>query len=220
MAACIDATTVGGFIAARGRRVAMRAGEPLFFEGDRSMSVYSCIAGRIRLFVSTEAGREMLIGFKHPGEQFGELSAITSRPRMSSAVTVEDSIVAHMPGERFLDQLEHEPALALAVLRSLAEQLRTTSARLLARNAESAGARTGHKLVELASLRARHQRENATRDVRLDITQTELANWIGTSRESVSRALGEFRRRGAIETGRCHITVLDVDQLVGIAETL
>ncbi len=104
---------------------------------------------------------------------------------------------------------------------SLAEQLQATNLRLLARNSESAGWRTGHKLAELAALRKRHHRDDgASTSVVLDITQSDLAGWVGTSRESVCRALGDFRRHGVVDTGRGHITVYDIDELFGVSETL
>jgi CRP-like cAMP-binding protein len=215
MSAGVDFTTVGEFISARGRRSAVRAGAPLFFEGDRSTRVYCCLTGRVRLFVSAESGREILIGFKLPGEQFGELSAITRRPRVASAVAADDCEVAHMPGDRFLDELAQEADVAFAVLLGLAQQLQATNVRLLARNSQSASARTAHKLAELAALRRRHDLDAA--EIVLDITQSDLASWVGASRESVCRALGDFRRSGAIETGRGHIVVRDLDQLVDTA---
>lgn len=220
MSTGVDVVTVGEFIVERGRCSTIRGGEPLFFEGDRSMSVYCCVAGSVRIFVTADSGREIVIGLKQPGEQFGELSAITRRPRVASASAVDDSVVAHMPGERFLAELGQERELALAVLLSLAEQLRATNMRLLARNSESAGARTGHKLAELAALRRRHDRAEPSMEIVLDITQSDLAGWIGTSRESVCRALREFRRLGVIETGRCHITVRNIEALVRVADDL
>lgn len=209
--------TVGDFVAARGHVVSLEAGEPLFFEGDRSDSVYACVEGRIRVFVTLPSGRELLIGMKQPGEEFGELSAIDQRPRSASAVAVEPSIVAWMPGERFLDELHQEPDLALAVLRSLATQLRRSNARLRARNGESALVRTGHLLVELAGLKLRHDRP--TPSVELPIAQAEVAEWIGASRECTARALAEFRRAGVIRTGRGRIIVDDLPGLVELVET-
>jgi len=218
MSISVDVTTVGEFISSRGQRSTLRAGAPLFFEGDRSTSVYSCVTGRVRLFVSASSGREILIGFKRAGEQFGELSAITRRPRVASAIAAEDCVVAHMPGDRFLDELAHESGVAFAVLRGLAVQLQATNLRLLARNSQSARSRTGHKLAELAALTKRHHGGVAPNDVVLDITQSDLAGWIGTSRESVCRALADFRRHGVIDTGRGHITVYDIDELVRAAD--
>ncbi|MEL6890537.1 MAG: Crp/Fnr family transcriptional regulator [Actinomycetota bacterium] len=208
-----EVATVSAFIDERGRRTTVERGRLLFAEGDRSLSVYSCVSGSVRVFVSSVAGSEVLLGFKQPGDHFGELSAITGRPRTASAIAATDCEVAHMPGERFLAELEQVPTLAVAVLRGLADQVRTAHVRLLAHTCESVLARTGHKLVELAQLRRRHDPDARDGSVVLDITQTDLANWIDASRESVSRSLRELRSDGLVETGRCHITVRDLDAL-------
>ncbi len=219
MAHGIAAATVGEFIAEHGRRAALRAHEPLFFEGDRSVSVYACVEGSVRLFVTAHGGREVVLGFKGAGEHFGELSAITGRPRASTAVAVVDAVVAHLPGERFLEQLEHVPLLAMAAIRGLADQLREANSRILARSSETVTSRTGHKLAELASLRGRHGPDVSSSDrLRLDINQHDLADWIGASREAVSRALAEFRRAGVVDTGRGHVDVIDVNALRSIAD--
>lgn len=211
-------TNVGEFIAARGRHVTVRGGAPLFYEGDRSTSVYCCVSGSVRIFVTARSGREVLMGFKHAGEQFGELSALTQRPRLASASAADDCVVAQMPGDRFLDGLAHEGGVAFSVLCNLAEQLQATNLRLLARNSQSARSRTGHKLLELAALRQRHHGEATSSGVVLDITQSDLAGWIGASRESVCRALADFRRDGIIDTRRGHIIVYDVEELVHAAD--
>lgn len=209
--------TVGDFIRARGHAAALEPGQPLFFEGDHSQSVYVCVAGRIRIFVTLPSGRELVMGIKEPGEEFGELSAIDRQPRAASAVAVEPSVVAHLPGERFLAELEHEPELAVAVLRSLTDELRRTNARLRARTGESAFVRTGHMLVELSALKLRHGKRS--HPVELPITQSDIAEWIGATRESTARALAELRRAGVIETGRGRIVVHDVHRLAHLADS-
>ncbi len=205
------AVTVGDFIAARGHPLELERGAPLFFEGDRSHSVYVCLEGEIRVFVTLPSGRELVMGRKHPGEAFGELSAIDARPRSASAVAIEPSLVVHMPGEQFLDELHHEPDLAFAVLRSLTAQLRLANARLRARSSDTALVRCGHMLVELSSLKLRHDR-HADR-IELPISQSDIAEWIGATRESTARALAQFREAGVIETGRGRVIVRDVHAL-------
>ena len=206
--------TVGGFIAARGHELRLDVGQPLFFEGDRSDNVFVCVDGRIRVFVTLPSGRELVMGRKDPGEAFGELSAIDARPRAASAVALEASVVAQMSGERFLDELQHEPDLAIAVLRSLTGQLRLANARLRARSGDSALVRTGHMLVELSALKLRHDR-GADR-IELPISQADIAEWIGATRESTARALARFREAGVVETGRGRVIVHDVSGLADL----
>jgi len=211
------AVTVGEFIAARGHTVRLEAGAPLFFEGDHSHSVYVCLEGTIRVFVTLPSGRELLLGRKHPGEAFGELSAIDGRPRSASAVATEPSVVAHLPGELFLADLQDEPDVAISVLRALADQHRLANARLRAHNSDSALVRCGHMLVELSTLKLRHDR--GAKRIELAISQADIAEWIGATRESTARALAHFRGAGAIETGRGRIIVRDVPGLAALIES-
>jgi CRP-like cAMP-binding protein len=209
--------TVGDFIATRGHTATLERAEPLFFEGDRSLSVYACVAGRIRVFVTLPSGRDLVLGMKQPTEAFGELSAIDGRPRSASAVAAEPSVVAHMDGRRFLDELNQAPELAVAVLRGLADQLRRANARLRARNGESTFARTGHMLVEMCSLKMRHDPRPGA--IELDITQDDLADWIGATRESTARALGRYRSAGVLRTSRGRIAIDDLHGVVALIES-
>lgn len=208
---------VGALVAAHGTSHAFAAGDVLFLEGDRSRSVYVCVEGRVRVFLTLPSGKELLLGIKMPGDEFGELSAIDGRPRSASAVAMEPTVVAKMPGNEFLDELMRCPALAAEVLRNLADRIRRVNARLSARSAESTAVRTGHLLVELSTLVVKHRatddRTSSCR-VELAITQHDLADWIGATREATSRALATFRQAGLVETSRGVITVNDVDGLL------
>ncbi len=202
--------TVGAFVAARGHVIELPAGGTLFFEGDRSSSVYSCVEGGIRLFVTLPSGRELVIGRMGPGEVFGELSAIDRRPRAASAVATEASLVAHLSAERFLSDIEQEPKVAAAVLRSLATQLRRANARLRARTGDTALVRAGHMLIELSLLQAG---DDPSGPVELSISQNEIAEWIGVTREATARALARLRRDGLVTTGRRRVIVPSVEAL-------
>ena len=200
--------TVGAVIASHGRRCLYAAGEALFLEGDHSQNVYVCDGGRIRIFLTTPSGRELLLGIKRSGEEFGELSALDGRPRAASAVAIEDSSVFKLPGEEFADLLAESSELAVAVLHHMSANLRRANDRLVARNSNSATVRTGNMLVELASLMMKAG--GCTDRCELPITQADLADWIGATRESTARALAGFRKAGLVETYRGRIVICDV----------
>jgi len=187
----------------------------LFVEGDGSRSVYACIEGRVRIFLTTPSGRELLVGIKAPGDEFGELSALDGRPRSASAAAIDRTVVAELQSERFMDLLLRAPHLSVSVSRSLSAELRRANDRLVTRNSNSATVRTGRMLVELASLMMRHGGPAETYE--LPLTQADLAGWIGATRESTARALARFRRAGLVRTGRGQIVVLDV---LGLNELL
>jgi CRP/FNR family cyclic AMP-dependent transcriptional regulator len=200
--------SVGDAIADLGQRRTYAPGELLFVEGDHSHSVYVCLEGRVRIFLTMPSGRELLIGIKSPGEEFGELSALDGRPRSASAAALDPTVVAEIRADRFLELLHDEPQLSIAVCQSLSAELRRANDRLVTRNSDSAVVRTGRMLVELASMKMRHGGPSGRFE--LALTQSDLAGWIGATRESTARALARFRRAGLVETGRGCIIVLDV----------
>jgi len=207
--------TVGAVIVDHGRRRWYAPGETLFLEGDHSGNVYVCESGRIRIFLSTPSGRELLLGIKRSGEEFGELSAFDGRPRSASAVALEASVIFELPGKEFSDLLAESPELTADVLHNLTAQLRRANDRLVARNSNSAMVRTGNMLVELSSLMMKAG--GCVDRCELPITQSDLADWIGATRESTARALACFRRAGLVETGRGRIVICDV---VGLDEMI
>jgi len=204
----VASSTVGAVIADLGRRHSYGSGDLLFVEGDHSRTVYACIEGRVRLFLTMPSGRELLVGIKMPGEEFGELSALDRRARSASASASEPTVVAELDADRFLEVLLDQPHLFVEVCQNLSAELRRANDRLVVRNSTSAAVRTGRMLVELASLLMRHSRSSDSYEV--PITQSELADWVGTTRESTARALAGFRQSGLIRTGRGRIVVLDI----------
>ena len=90
----LEQATIGGTIAAHGRLRTYGAGELLFVEGDHSDHVYVCVEGRVRIFLTMPSGRELLVGIKAPGEEFGELSALDGRPRSASAAACSRDVTS------------------------------------------------------------------------------------------------------------------------------
>ena len=204
----VEYSTIGDAIADLGARHSYSPGDLLFVEGDGSHSVYACIEGRVRIFLTTPSGRELLVGIKAPGDEFGELSALDGRPRSASAAAIDHTVVAVLPAARYMDLLLGAPHLSVSVCQSLSAELRRANDRLVTQNSNSATVRTGRMLVELASMMMRHGGDADTYE--LPLTQTDLAGWIGATRESTARALARFRRAGLVRTGRGQIVVLDV----------
>lgn len=204
-------TTLGELVIAHGRCVEYASGRALFHEGDESRTVHACVSGRIKLFVTTPNGREIVLGSKSPGQAFGELSALDGARRSATAVAMTRTVTAQMSGEEFLAALAETPHLPIVVLRELAEHLRIANSRAGAVVSEHVGERVAHLLVELTAKFRRHG--TTTGPVELPITQQELADWVSSTREAVARSLAPMRECGAIETGRNRIIVHDVHNL-------
>jgi CRP/FNR family transcriptional regulator, cyclic AMP receptor protein len=212
-----DLVTLGGFVTELGTKVSLKSGQILFREGDDSRCVYACVSGRINLFITTPAGRDVMLGSKIPGQAFGELSAIDGGRRSATAVAMEPAVIAQLGGDEFLDQLSRAPHLSLALLHELAEHLRVSNRRASARATDNLTARIAHLLVELAAKFRRHG--GPMNPIELPITQDELAAWVGSTREAVSRSLAVMRKAGVLETGRNKIVLCDTAALCILAQS-
>ncbi len=198
---------LGRLVLSLGAPMSLRKGETLFAEGDPSSSVYACRSGRLKVSVSTPTGEELVLGWKDAGEGFGELSALDGGPRSARITAVVDSELAVLGRADFMDALRRAPDVAVGVLVELSAHLRRANARVTARRSERIPVRVAQRLVELTAQVRRHGGGGGP--VELQITQEDLAGWIGATRESTARALADLRRRELIETGRGRIVVLD-----------
>ncbi len=209
------AEKLGALVLSLGAPIALPAGEALFSEGDRSGSVYACRAGRLKITVSTPGGDELLLGWKGPGEGFGELSALDGAPRSARVVAVVDSELASIGRAEFLDALRRTPEVAVALLVELSAHLRRSNDRVAAYKSERIPVRVAQRLIELSAQLERHGGGRVGGEGRgrvggeITVTHDDLAGWVGATRESTTRALAMFRRQGFIETGRARIVVLD-----------
>jgi CRP/FNR family transcriptional regulator, cyclic AMP receptor protein len=202
--------TVGEMIIAKGRHRTFEPREAVFVEGDHSRRVYAVVDGRVKIFLTMPSGRELLVAVKIPGEEFGELSALDGDRRSASAAALDRAVVAELGADRFLEEVMASPQYLLAVTRNLSAQLRRANRRLVTRNSDSAVVRTGRMIVELGALMMRHSTSTDPAACEVPITQTDLADWVGTTRESTARALAKFRRAGLVKTSRGCIVVVDV----------
>jgi CRP-like cAMP-binding protein len=178
-------------------------------EGDPPGDVYLVVEGRVKLSIGTHDGREIAVGYKSVGEIFGELSAIDQLPRSATAAALDDlEVVAVEPGV-FMGFVERTPALAVPLLRILAQRLRSANDHQTSNRPRSAVERVAAGLVDLVD------RNGVAFDGRATVTlrHDDLAAWAGVNREAVSRALGQLRDRQLVATARGRIDLLDLPRL-------
>lgn len=183
----------------------------LFLEGDASDRVFVLLAGRVRVFRTDESGREAVLAIRGAGDLMGELSVVDGEPRSASAITIETCEVAVIDGVDFRQALDEVPGLARIVLVTLVARLRDADRKRAEFGAADATRRVARRLVELAQRYG--ESADGTVTISLAISQEDLAGWTGASREAVSRAVGELRRAGLIETARRNIRILDLAKL-------
>jgi CRP/FNR family transcriptional regulator, cyclic AMP receptor protein len=200
-----------------GRHETVAAGSAVFREGSFGSNVYAVVSGRLKLEVTTPGGREVVLGIVGPGRVFGELSALDGLPRSASVIALERSVVSTVSREELLDSLTSSPSLALELLRSLSERVRVVTTSLSERADTPTAVRAARRLYALTTTGRRDQTLPCDH-VALEITQNDLAAWIGATREATARALASLRRDGVVKTSRGTITVLDASRLAELAQ--
>ncbi len=183
----------------------------VFFESEASDYSLIVTSGLLKLTRTSQAGREALIELRGPGELIGEVAVINGSPRTASAVTLSEVRALALPGDRFREILRQRPGLCYAVLANVAGKLGQTADRRLEAVAGDALARLCGRLLELAD-RSNHQ-AGGSFTLELPVTQQELADWLGLSRDAVVLAFRRLRELGWVETSRQQVRILDVDAL-------
>jgi len=162
-------------------------------QGDVTNSLHVIMEGRVRVFLSNEEGKEIVLNIQGPGEYFGEIALIDSGPRSASVITMEKSRIAILSKADFEAFLLDNPAIMLKIMRNAFARLRALTETVSNLALLDVYGRVTRLLLESA------QEIEGVRVVNLALTQQDIANRVGSSREMVSRILKDLRTGGYIE---------------------
>lgn len=180
-------------------------GETIFNEGDQGDAMYIIVRGKVKLARTARDGRENLLALLGVGDMFGELSVFDPGARMSRAHAVEDSIIFELPKETLDGWLDDHLEMSRYMLRALAQRIRRTSNTMADLIFSDVPGRVAKAILDLGHRFGRMERGHVT--VRHGLTQEELAQLVGASRETVNKALADFASRGWIDV---HIGAVEV----------
>ena len=208
-----EALDVDGARALRSRMadVELSRGERLFGEGDDGDCLYVVLDGKIKLTRAAPDGRENLLSVIGPGEMFGELSLFDPRPRTASASAITDARLAALAHDKLLIWLTGRPEVALHLLRALAQRLRRANDVMADLVFTDVPGRVAKQLLDLAGRFGEQQDDGL--HVNHDLTQEELAQLVGASRETVNKALADFAARGWLQISARSVLILDPERL-------
>src|SRR5215218_8800232 len=184
-------------------------GRVIFNEGEPGDSLYIVVSGKIKLSRRSPDGRENVLAVMGPSDQFGELSVFDPGPRTATAVT--DVKLARMPQSVLRPWIEAHPEIGEQLLRVLARRLRRTNDSVADLIFTDVPGRVAKALLQMADRFGSRDTEGLR--VKHDLTQEELAQLVGASRETVNKALADFVHRGWIQLQGKSVVVLDEDRL-------
>lgn len=182
------------------RRLQVRGGASgtlLAAQDEPGDSLFIVYTGRVKVSVAGDTGREVTLALLKAGDVFGEVSLLDGSPRTANVVAMSDSQVLVLSREAFLDHVRQNPQTAMNMMRELARRLRRADETIVGLALQDVEGRLSRTLARLA-------REEG--DVSVDgglllrrrPTQQELANMVGSSRETVSRTFTSLIKRGLV----------------------
>ena len=191
--------------------VKLSRGEHLFMEGDAGDRLYVVLEGKMKLTRASADGRESLWSVLGPGEMFGELSLFDPRPRTSTASAVTDVTLAALAHDALRPWLLERPEVSMHMLQALARRLRRANDVTANLVFTDVPGRVAKNLLDLADRFGEQDRDGL--HVHHDLTQEELAQLVGASRETVNKALADFAARGWLQISARSVLILDSERL-------
>ena len=190
----------------------LRRGEVLFHEGDAGDKLYIVTDGKVKLGRTSSDGRENLLAILGPGQMFGELSLFDPGPRSATVTAVTDTrVLPRCPTTTCCAGSTAGPAVARGLLAQLAGRLRRANDVVADLVFSDVPGRVAKALLDLADRFGRTADDGV--HVHHDLTQEELAQLVGASRETVNKALADFASRGWLRLEPRSVVIMDVERL-------
>jgi CRP/FNR family cyclic AMP-dependent transcriptional regulator len=183
--------------------------QQIFAKGDPGDCLYGVLSGRVRIYSTSPEGSEIMLNVMENGELFGEIAILDGRPRTASAAAMECADLLRIHRDHFVPYLKANPDLISGMLLLICDRLRWTSSTIEDTAFLSFPARIAKRLLFLAD----HHRRPEERDVTVPISQRDLGNMVGASRETVNKQLALWRSAGIVETERGALVIRNLEAL-------
>ncbi len=190
-------------------------GDVLFFQGDEGDALYGIFDGSIRISLTSPDGKEFTINLMESGDVFGEIALLDGLSRTADARAGRDSRLMRIPRRAFLDLMDNEPRLMRHVIDMLCERIRVTTGEMTDVAFLDLRARLAKRLLDLSL--SHGVEEGAGIRIGLTLTQTDVAQMLGVTREAVNKQIQTLVRSGLISMERGTITILARPKLSDIA---
>lgn len=188
-----------------------RKGMIIFLEGEPADNFIMVYSGKVKLTVTSEQGQEKIIQIVKQGDILGEVAAFDRGNYPVTAEVIEDAVIGMISVDELLKLVQKCPVVSLNLLKIMSRRLRQLQRQVKNLALKDAYGRLASRLFKLARDHGHQEEQGVT--IGLALTHQDLANFIGTSRETVSRILREFEKAQVISVNKQFITILDGDKL-------
>ena len=200
------------------RRTAYPANTTVFSVEQPAEVVYIVYSGTTRIHVEQMSGSDVIIDISGPGDVMGEMAVIEGVGRSASALTLEDSVLLWMDRASFMEALRTIPTVSINLIRILSNRLRHANDRIQSFASLNVDGRVARHILAYAHKYGKQQ-PNGDLLIPIRLTQSDVAELVGSTRESVNKIMSYLRRRKLISIDRDYrITVHDAAGLEGLAQ--
>jgi CRP-like cAMP-binding protein len=190
--------------------------ENLFLKGDPGDALYGVLAGRIRISASAPSGKEVILSIMEAGDIFGEIALLDGMARTADAWGIGQAQLFKINRREFLDFLDRQPSLYVHLLQMVCERVRSTNEFVEDYAFLGLPARLAKRLLSLSKFFAETEPDDDSKG--LHISQSELGQLMGRTRETINRQLQVWRKKGWIELPHGHIKIVDHEALRELIE--
>ena len=168
----------------------------VFFENEEGDSVFMILEGRIKVTILGDDGREIILSMLGPGDFFGEMALLDNEPRSATAIAVEDTELLSLHRTDFQSVMGNNPGISAALIKVLSTRLRRANHQISTLALLDVYGRVARVILDMAREEGRRLKDGRIAFRRA--THQEIANRIGTTRETVTRMLKDLERQGLI----------------------
>jgi len=189
-----------GYLLQLAHEISYRKNAVIITQGERSNSLYMILEGRVKVYATDPEGRQTLLAFLNAGDFFGELSLLDDEPRSASVMAVEHARLLRLTQDNFHQFAAMHPENLLPMLRMLASRLRSLDETICSLSTLDVYGRVARVLLN-------ESEQHAPNTLTARLTHQDIAEMVGSSREMVSRILGDLRKGGYIRSDNKRIVI-------------
>ena len=187
-----------------------KKGDIILFEHDEGNTLFFIVQGEVKISRESDDGREVILSLLHDSDVFGEMSLLDGMPRSANVTAMEDTELYMIKREDFLELINNHPNVSIDLLEEITHRLREAGMRIKSLSLNDAEGKVATVLLQIADEKGKIK--NGIVEIEKLPFQHDLANMAGTSRETISRTLHTFAKKGLVELEGSRLRIINYEQ--------